>query len=117
MRLPPDTGRRDKSAGGETAWSVVQAPQWMERKAATEGRQSFDILPENWEAVNVFLACSTQWRRDRNDMNTGLRYEALDMVLRRKWVSDADDAFWRVRVMEDAALKEFSKAMKTHGAR
>lgn len=82
---------------------------WHEDEPAGE----FGVLPENWDAVQVFLACSTQWHFSApyNDGKAivpsrplGLRYEALFAVMQAMGV-DPSDAFWRVRVMEQAALK------------
>jgi hypothetical protein len=85
-------------------------PDWMLEE---DGPGEFGVLAENLDAVNAFFACATQWQHDRNDAAIGLRYEALELVLRHSRVADADDAFERVRVMERAALREFAKMRKS----
>ena len=81
-----------------------QPPAWMLEEPEPE---DFGVLPENWEAVCVFLACTTQWLSDAHGAVLGLRYEGVDVVIRRSKVADADDVFARIRVMEEAALQEF----------
>ena len=36
----------------------------------------FDVWPENWPAVELFMRCQTQWRTD-NGQRTGLIYSEL----------------------------------------
>jgi len=84
-------------------------PDWM---AEEEQPAELGVLPENWEAVNAFLACATQWQRNQKDDPTGIRYEALELVLRHQRVADPDDCFERVRTMESAALRHFARMRK-----
>lgn len=85
-------------------------PDWMLEEPEAE---DFGVLPENWEAVCVFLGCATQWLRDAHNAPLGLRYEGVEVVIRRSKVADADDVFGRIRVMEDAALQEFIAQRKS----
>ncbi len=53
----------------------------MSAEAAAEliGSQApkvFDVWPENWPAVELFMRCQTQWRTD-NGQRTGLVYSEL----------------------------------------
>jgi len=62
-------------------------------------------LPENWEALQVFLACQTQWRyAGMTGVRTGLDYTALDVVMRIRQTQDLQDALWRIQEIERAAL-------------
>ncbi len=81
-------------------------PDWM---AEEDDPEEFGILPENWDAVNAFLACGTQWRQDRNGKPQGMRYEGVETVLRRRCIAMMDDAFARIQIMETAAVREFAK--------
>lgn len=84
-------------------------PEWM----LEEDRPAeFDVLPENWDAVNVFMTCGGQWSHDKDARPLALRYEALDVVMRHLKVPDPSDVFWRVRVMEQAAVSEFARMRK-----
>lgn len=64
-----------------------------------------EIWPDNVQAVNVFVAMSTQWRVGMGGA-TGLDYAALPVVMRLAGVPPADRAevFDAVRAMEEAAL-------------
>ena len=84
-------------------------PDWM---AEEEAPGAFEVLPENWDAVHTFFACSTQW-----DQSRGIPYERLEIVMRRMHVEDADDVWWRVRVMEQAAVKEFAEQARSRAER
>lgn len=63
------------------------------------------VWPDNWVAVNTFVALSTQWRVGVAGP-TGLDYGALPEVMRMTAVprSDWPDVFECVRIMESAAL-------------
>jgi hypothetical protein len=77
-------------------------PAWM-REEQTDDEVIF-ALPENWEAVTVFNHCSTQWHRSGSGVPTGLRYQAVELVIAHSKVADPDDVFARVLIMEKAAL-------------
>jgi len=105
-----DTVAQDLAALGVQG---AELPDWMLELAAED---DFGVLPENWDAVNLFLACTTQWLREvvsdgkhTRSLPLGLRYEGVDVVLRRSCILDPDDAFARLRVMEMAALREFRR--------
>lgn len=67
-----------------------------------------EVFPENWEAVNVFLACGTQWRY-RERTITGLEYASVEAVLRLRAIKAASETFERVRIMELAVLNALSE--------
>lgn len=93
-------------------------PDWMtEEEQPTE----FGVLPENWEAVNAFLACAHQWHYSAPYSDgkaliqarpIGLRYEALEIVIRHRRVEDPGDCFRRVLVIEAQALAELNRMRK-----
>jgi hypothetical protein len=71
---------------------------------------NFRVWPENWPALELFLAVSTQWRVGSGGP-IGLDYNAVDAVM--GWLSiEADRAalFRDLRVMEQEALKAFQEA-------
>lgn len=72
--------------------------------------EAFEVWTENWPSVRAFLACETQWQAVAN-MNgliwLGLRYEAVDVVLRRLQLPDT--CFNDLMDMEGAALAVFSE--------
>lgn len=68
------------------------------------------VWPENWDAVQLFIALATQWQVGFNGP-VGLRYEAVPMVLRLRGVprSGWPMLFDQVRLMEAEALKFFAE--------
>lgn len=75
--------------------------------------------PENWDAVRVFLACQTQWRREFAGMDAtliwhGFDYNGLAVVIRMHGHtgSKAQGIFGDVQVMEQAALPILNKPQK-----
>jgi hypothetical protein len=69
-----------------------------------------EVWPDNLQAVNVFIAMSTQWSVGPAGP-IGLKYEALPEVWRRTKtpMQDRDAIFQDLRVMEDAALEQMLK--------
>lgn len=64
------------------------------------------MLPENWPALELFLACATQWRlAGMEGVRIGLDYPAVEAVMRITRVDDRPDAFQRLRVIETGALE------------
>ena len=71
------------------------------------------VYPENWPAVEVFLALATQWRvvalstlASARLVQTGLDYTAVESVMRLFGIRPKRRAaiFRKVRAMESAAL-------------
>jgi hypothetical protein len=64
-----------------------------------------EVWPDNWTAVQTFIAMSTQWRVGMAGA-TGLDYGVLPAVLRLTGVpvKERSQAFEGIRVMEDAVL-------------
>lgn len=73
--------------------------------------EAFEVLPENWAAVLVFLACGTQWSRSSADVPTGIPFGAVEIAMRRKGVPAAarNDCWERVTWMERVAVDEYVK--------
>ncbi|MCY1185552.1 hypothetical protein D9M68_1005080 [compost metagenome] len=67
---------------------------------------AFEVWPDNWAAVDVFIAMGTQWRAGANGP-TGLDYPSLESVFRLQGVRrlEREDIFAAVRIMEGEALK------------
>ena len=84
----------------------------MSAEAAAEliGSQSpkvFDVWPENWPAVELFMRCQTQWRTD-NGQRVGLINSELIGTGRLYQVPNL------CRVMEDVQVIE--REILEHGA-
>lgn len=65
------------------------------------------IWPENWQAVDVFSTCQTQWRIGMSGP-TGLDYSAVKAVFDMFGVEDPRDTLDNVRTMEAQALEIFA---------
>ena len=63
---------------------------------------------ENWEAVQMFVRASTQWRTTMAGP-VGLDYGALEWLFRLYEVKDPKALLEDVQVMEGAALKAMSR--------
>jgi hypothetical protein len=78
---------------------------------ATKGRQAFEVLPENWEAVQMFVRCQTQWRTSMAGL-IGLDYGAVEWLLRLYGVEDPRSVLEDLQIMEAAVLSVIAKRSK-----
>ncbi|MNO64408.1 hypothetical protein D3C76_551360 [compost metagenome] len=71
------------------------------------GGDVFEIWPDNWLPLEVFIAMGTQWRTGAAGP-TGLDYGVLREVMRLRGAPEADHAelFDWVRLMELEALAQ-----------
>ena len=70
------------------------------------------MLPENWQAIEVFVACQTQWRYLSGmggAVRTGLDYTAVHAVMVMMQVEDTKDCLMRLQVCEQEALEIFNE--------
>lgn len=64
------------------------------------------VLPENEDAVRVFRAAGTQWRRaGMTGVASGLDYAGVEAAARALAIAWTDDLLDRLRVMEAAAIE------------
>ena len=64
----------------------------------------FEVWPDNWPVVELFLRCQTQWRVGVNGL-VGLDYGAVSWVLRLYATEDQHRAMLEdLQVMESAVL-------------
>lgn len=80
-------------------------PEQAQTALAELDERPFEIFPENWEALTIFLACRTQWRFGHQGAAAGIDYPSLAMLLRLYRVKDRRDVFERVQIMEGAVLE------------
>ena len=73
--------------------------------------QDFEVWPENWPAVEMFLRCQTQWRTTMAGV-CGLDYAAVQWLFRLYEVKDQLAVFESLQVMEAAAVKILNKGGK-----
>lgn len=64
------------------------------------------MLPENWEALQIFLRCATQWRHaGLAGMATGLDYPSVEAVMRMSGTKDQVQTFSKLQLIEEEALE------------
>lgn len=76
--------------------------------------QNVEVWPENWQALQVFLAMATQWRIGigiNGMLWLGLDYNALPVVEDRLElpVAERADVFSRLRVLEAVARRALNE--------
>jgi hypothetical protein len=83
-------------------------------RAAEEDEADFEIWPENWDIVQLFMAVSTQWRKTAMVgaakaivIYDALDYSAVEAVMRMHNVAKRHkpELFWGLQVMESEAAK------------
>ncbi len=70
--------------------------------------KDFEVLPENWAAVQLFLRCQTQWRTTAAGV-CGLDYSAVQWVFRLYEVENPRELLEDLQVMEAAAIEILNK--------
>ena len=76
-----------------------------------ETPKDFEVWPDNWPAVEVFLRCQTQWRTTMAGV-CGLDYSAVEWLFRLYEVEDQPTVLENLQVMEAAAVKILNKESK-----
>lgn len=74
------------------------------------GDTAVGVWPDNWQAVQLFIVLSTQWRVGMAGA-VGLDYAAVKAVFEIHGVEDAASMLDDIRVMEAAALEEMRKGV------
>jgi hypothetical protein len=75
---------------------------------ASEDSKHFEVLPENWESVQLFIRCQTQWRTSMAGL-IGLDYGAVHWLLRLYEVEDPRSVLEDLQLMEAGVLNVVSK--------
>ena len=76
-----------------------------------DGPEDFEVWPENWPAVEMFLRCQTQWRTSMNGV-VGIDYGALAWLFRLYEVEDPRSLLEDLQVMEGAVMQILNKESK-----
>lgn len=71
--------------------------------------EDFEVLEENWPAVEMFLRLQTQWRTTMSGL-LGLDYGAVAWLLRLYEVEDPRALLEDLQVMEAAALLSINRS-------
>lgn len=78
---------------------------------ASNDEKHFEVLPENWESVQLFIRCQTQWRTSMAGL-IGLDYGAVQWLLRLYEVEEPRAVLEDLQIMEAAVLGVVSKRSK-----
>ena len=76
-----------------------------------EAPDHFEVWPENWPAVEMFLRCQTQWRTTMAGV-CGLDYAAVQWLFRLYEVKDQPAVLESLQVMEAMAIRILNKGAK-----
>lgn len=92
----------------EAAIESLEAQQAAEAAASAPG--VYEVLPANWPAVQLFLACASQWRIGADGLPLALDYAGVLAAARMRNGAAPDRAlFAALQVLEHAALKELRR--------
>jgi hypothetical protein len=83
---------------------VELPPDAVAHFKAQAARQDFIVWADNWESLELFCACSTQWRYRPMGEACGIDYAAVRAVLQMRGTLDQGAAFDDVRLLEHGAL-------------
>lgn len=101
--------------GGEPAASddpLTAAAQLPRRPEA----EPVELAPDEWEAVSLFFALDTQWRRaGLAGERAGLDYAAVEPTARMLGIDVKPRLLHDLRAMEDAALAAFAERARRRG--
>ena len=87
----------------------------LEADAPEPETDQIEIMAQNLISFRVWKAVETQWRIVAGMGGVawnGLDYVALDVVLRRTGIENADDVFADIMLMEEEALAAFAEVEK-----
>lgn len=87
------------------AWLAQQEPEGEGPAPGEVPDRPFVIWRENAAAWGCWMRLQTQWRVWPSGALRGLRYEALDVVLKRSRAPDEGELFDQLIEMEHAALE------------
>lgn len=71
-----------------------------------EEPESFDVYEENEQAIDAFLAVSTQWKFNPAGHPIGLDYQGVQALLGLYEIEDKKQVFLDMQIMERTVLKE-----------
>lgn len=80
-----------------------------ERQA--EAEPPFEVMADNWLALQIFLDCAGQWQRNPDHTPIAINRSALQACI-DLWPVEAEqrsDTFHRIRVLEATAAAEFKR--------
>ena len=76
--------------------------------------ENFEVMPENWDIVNMFLRCQTQWNTSFGGI-VGLKYEVLLLdggLFDLYHVDNRKEMLEGLQLMERVVVNEMNKEKK-----
>ena len=86
----------------------------VEIEKQPEEETDFEVFQENWDIVNMFLRCQTQWNMSFGGV-VGLKYEILLLdggLFDLYHVDNRKEMLEGLQLMESVVMKEFNKEKK-----
>lgn len=65
-----------------------------------EKPSAYGVLPENWDAVNLFLALQTQWNITPSGTRSGLNYTSVRIVSNLRGMKLTPELFSDIQLLE-----------------
>lgn len=85
---------------------ITPPPEWIE--ARQEEEQDFEVLPEVWDSVQLFLLCDSQWRVDFGTW-IGLDYGPIIMLGQSMGITNMTQTMQDIKVIETEILIQINK--------
>lgn len=79
-------------------------PGEINARRKAEKVDNFEVWEENWQALEIFAQCQTQWRTSMSGL-VGLDYTAVAWVLRLNQVEDELLTLQKLQIVEATVLK------------
>jgi len=76
---------------------------------AIEQADTFEVWPENWEPLEIFMRLQTQWRVSPTGTLLGLEYAGVRAALCMMGATVTPELFDDLQTMETSALSVFRK--------
>ena len=86
----------------------------MKIEKQPEENKDFEVFEDNWDIVNMFLRCQTQWNTTFGGV-VGLKYEVLLLdggLFDLYHVNNRKEMLEGLQLMESVVLREFNKEKK-----
>ena len=84
----------------------------LEHYQASHQMQDFEVWPENWDALLMFLKLRSQWRVSPMGQLIGLDYTAVLAVINFEESTDKNQLFDDVQKIESGALLGLQEVKK-----
>lgn len=85
------------------------------RVMESQREEGFEVDPENWDAIVLFMRSQTQWIISGMGQRTGLYYAGVEAVARISGVSLTAELFDQVQLLELTTINELNKRTASNG--